>query len=272
MVREMARRYEAIGGSPLMRVTRAQANALADALQMPVFIGMRFGTAPISAALLGAAALRLHRLVVLPVAPYSAELYARETELAYSRLKSESHSLGFNLLHVAPWGSHAGLIQAHCQAIVSHLGGQIPADTCILLTAHSLPLQVIEAGDSYAQQIESSARAIESALGRTAELAYQSQGQELTEWLGPILADKLEELARNGAKNVVIVPIGFLSEHVETLYDLDHEAKEHASRLGIKMSRVPSLNTDVRLIVVMADLVEQCIRCAETSAADSTIP
>ena len=271
MVREMSRRYATIGGSPLMRITQTQANALADALQMPVLIGMRFGIAPLAAALRKADALKLHRLVVLPMAPFSTELYATETAQAYSRLRSEGHCLDFNLLHVEPWGSHKGLIQAHCGAIISHLGGQIPTDTCIVVTAHSLPLQAIQAGDNYANQIDSIAQAIQLALGRPIVLAYQSQGQDSIDWLGPNLADKLAKLAKDGVTSVVVAPVGFLSEHVETLYDLDHEAQELASRLGLKMSRVSALNADARLVSVMADVVEKCILRADTSAARSPI-
>jgi ferrochelatase len=271
MVEEMGRRYAAIGGSPLMRITRAQASALAEAIQMPVLIGMRFGVAPISEALLGAAALGLSRLVVLPLAPFSVELYANETEQTYSRLKSSGHSLGFELLHVAPWGSHAGLVQAQYDAIISHFAGHIPLDTRIVLTAHSLPKRVIDAGDGYAKQIEAAVAALEQTLGRRTVLAYQSQSNNSTEWLGPSLLETLEKLAKDGEKNVAVVPIGFISEHVETLYDLDHEASVHAARLGLEMSRIAALNAGAGLVGVLADLVKECIKRADTSAIDSSI-
>jgi ferrochelatase len=271
MIEEMTRRYEAIGGSPLMRITREQANALADAIQMPVLVGMRFGTAPISEALLGAAALRLSRLVILPVAPFSVELYVTETALVYSRLKANGHSLGFELLHVKPWGSHAGLVQAQCDAIGSHFAGRIPPETSIVLTAHSLPLRVVEAGDDYAKQIEAAAAAVQQTLGHNSVLAYQSQGSDSTGWLGPSLAETLDRLAKEGTKNVAVVPIGFISEHVETLYDLDCEAKNHAARLGLEMLRIPTLNAGSALIEVMANLVRECIERADTLATHSGI-
>jgi len=263
MVAEMSRRYEAIGGSPLLRITREQANALADTIQMPVLIGMRFGIAPISEALLGAAALRLHRLVILPVAPFSVELYVNETALIYSRLKANGHSLGFELLHVPPWGAHAGLVHAQYEAIASHFVDQIPPDTSIVLTAHSLPLRIIEGGDSYARQIETAASELERALGRKTILAFQSQGNDGAGWLGPSLIETIDKLAADGAKHATVVPIGFISEHVETLYDLDHEAKDHARKLGLEISRVPTLNAGVGLVGVMANLVRECIGRAD---------
>lgn len=262
----MTHRYEAIGGSPLMRITRLQASALAEALQMPVLIGMRFGVAPLPKALLGAASLNLKRLVILPMAPFSVQLYSRETAQAYSRLKSEGHSLNLELLHVTPWGSHGILIDAQRAAILSHFSGQVPERTRIVVTAHSLPLQAIELGDDYAEQVEASVLALESALGQSLTLAYQSQGQQPGGWLGPSLSDKLTELASAGVTNIAVAPIGFLCDHVETLYDLDLEAQAQSKRLGLKMTRVPALNAHPRLIDALAKLVEESIERAERSA------
>ena len=263
MVREMKRRYEVIGGSPLMRITRLQASALAESLQMPVLIGMRFGMAPLPKALLGAAALGLERLVILPVAPFSVQLYSKESLDVYSRLKSEGHSLNFDLLPVTPWGDYGALIDAQRAAIERHFDGHVPDGTHIVVTAHSLPLRAIELGDDYAEQVEASVRALELALGRPLVLAYQSQGQESAGWLGPSLSDKLTELAGAGVKDIAIVPIGFLCDHVETLFDLDHEAKAQSERLGLNMTRVPALNADPRLIDAMARLVKECLGRAD---------
>lgn len=269
MVHEMTHRYQVIGGSPLIRITQEQSSALADALHMPVLFGMRFGDARLSDALLRAAALQLRRLVILPVAPYSVELYVSEVQRAYARLKSEGHSLGFELLPVTPWGSHEDLIEAHCQTILTHLGGQIPENTRIVLTAHSLPLRILDAGDTYAEQVVASARALEQALRRPIELAYQNQGEDQKEWLGPGLWEKLADVAAQGVEHVIIAPIGFLSEHVETLYDLDHEAHKQATALGLTLARVPALNSHPRLISVMADLVQESLRRADLLSAIS---
>jgi ferrochelatase len=269
MVHEMAQRYETIGGSPLTRITEGQASALADALQMPVLFGMRFGKARLSDAFMSAAALKLHRLVILPVAPYSVELYMSEAQSAYSRLKSEGHSLGFELLRVAPWGTHEQLIEAHHRSILAHLGGQIPENTRVILTAHSLPLRILEAGDTYAEQVRASANALKQVLARPIELAFQNQGEAQNEWLGPSLLAKLAEVAAQGVQRVVIVPIGFLSEHVETLYDLDHEAQKQAASLGLTLWRVPALNSHPRLISAMAELVRESFQRADSISAIS---
>ncbi len=209
--------------------------------------------------------------MVLPVAPFSVELYVTETAFEYSRLKASGHSLGFELLHVTPWGSHAGLVKAQCDAIVAHFAGRIPPNTSIVLSAHSLPLRVIEGGDNYAQQIEAAAVAVEQVLGRSTVLAYQSQGSDSAGWLGPSLAETLDKLAKEGTKSVTVVPIGFISEHVETLYDLDREAKSRATRLGLEMFRVPTLNAGSGLIEVMASLVKECMERADTLVTHTSI-
>jgi protoporphyrin/coproporphyrin ferrochelatase len=259
LIEEMTRRYEAIGGSPLLRITRAQASLLAEKLQMPVLFGMRFGTSKLSTALLGAAELKLERLVILPMAPFSVNLYANDANQAFTKLKAEGYPLGYELVPVGPWGTHEGLVRAQQQALLAAMGGQLSSEACIVVTAHSLPMRAIQAGDDYARKIEAFVAAFELVLGRKVVLAYQSQGQDSTEWLGPKLSDKLDELASRGAKKIVVLPIGFLCDHVETLYDLDHEARVHAENLGLSMLRVPALNDASSLIDVMANLVEQSL-------------
>ncbi len=259
LIQEMTKRYEAIGGSPLLRITRSQASLLAERLQIPVLFGMRFGTSKLPKALLAAAELKLDRLVTLPMAPFSVNLYVNETRRALAQLQSEGHSVGYDVVAVAPWGTHEGLVRAQRNALLSALGGQIPSDTCIVVTAHSLPLRAIQSGDDYAEQVEAFVAALDTALGQKTVLAYQSQGQDSIGWLGPKLSDKIDELAARGVKQIAVVPIGFLCDHVETLYDLDHEARLHAEKLGVRMLRVPALNDAPSLIDVMANLVKESL-------------
>lgn len=259
LIQEMIRRYEAIGGSPLLRITRAQASLLAERLQLPVLFGMRFGSSKLSTALRAAAELKLRRLVVLPMAPFSVELYVNNTKSAFAKLESEGHRLGYDLVPVKPWGTHEGLVRAQRDALMSSIGGQLSQDIGIVVTAHSLPMRAIQSGDDYPEQVEAFVRAFDAAIGRKSVLAYQSQGQDSSQWLGPQLHEKLEELASRGVRQIALLPIGFLCDHVETLYDLDFEAHAQASRLGIRMQRVPALNDAPALIDVMAKLVEQSL-------------
>jgi len=263
MVQEMTRRYEVIGGSPLLRTTRAQASALAAKLDLPVLYGMRFGSSKLSAALLGAASLKLRRLVILPMAPFSVRLYANDTIRTHSNLKLEGHALDFELTSVRPWGTHEALIRAQRDLVLANVGEIVPEDLCIVLTAHSLPMRAINAGDDYSQQIETFVRAFEVAIERKTVLAYQSQGYDSNDWLGPKLSDVLADLAGRGVTKVAILPIGFLCDHVETLYDLDHEARAQADSLGLKMIRVPALNDSPGLIDAMAQVVKESLLPAQ---------
>lgn len=259
LIQEMTKRYQAIGGSPLLRITRSQASLLAERLQMPVLFGMRFGTSKLSKALLAAAELKLERLVILPMAPFSVSLYVNDAKRALAQLQTEGHSITYDVASVRPWGTHEGLVRAQCEALRSAMGDAVSRDVCIVVTAHSLPLRAIQSGDDYARQIEAFVAAFDAAIGKKTVLSYQSQGKEPIGWLGPKLSDTLDDLASRGVKQIAILPIGFLCDHVETLYDLDHEARVHAEKLGIRMLRVPALNDAPALIDVMANLVEESL-------------
>jgi ferrochelatase len=254
LVAEMTRRYELIGGSPLLTITHEQARALSAELQLPVQIGMRFGEHPIVEGLREAARAGIRRLVTIPLAPYSVGLYVAEAQQKLKELQTKDECAELELRGVEPWGEHPQLIEAFRAAVIQTLAGTRAVDVPVVATAHSLPMQVIKAGDSYADQVQASASALERALGLPVTLAYQSQGEGGGAWLGPTLAERLQHFAERGARAVLVVPIGFLSEHVETLYDLDHEARSQAAHLGVTLLRVPALNAHPTLIACLRDI------------------
>jgi len=151
------------------------------------------------------------------------------------------------LVVAEPWGTEPAFVEAHCAALRSLLRVD-SRDSAVVLTAHSLPRAAIRAGDRYQAEVEASARAIAERLGRPCELAYQSQGADGGEWLGPDLRQTFERLAQTGVRQLTLAPFGFLADHVETLYDLDIEARAWASALGLGLERVPALNTAPGLI------------------------
>jgi ferrochelatase len=157
------------------------------------------------------------------------------------------------LVVAEPWGTHEALVRAHAEAIQPHLA----PGTALVLTAHSLPLSVIRGGDGYQTQVEASARAVGAALGVEVELAYQSQGFDGGEWLGPSLLGALERARERGVRRIAVAPFGFLGEHVETLYDLDIEARARADELGLELVRVPALGVASGLIDALEDLVRR---------------
>lgn len=253
LVAEIERRYSLIGGSPLLRVTMQQAELLASALGVPVFVGMRLWRPELGEALLAALGRGVKRLCVLPLAPFSVHVYANAAERARAELGAE-----LELVTAAPFGSSPEFVAAQADTIAPYLRAN--SKQGLVLTAHSLPMSVVNAGDPYHEQVAASARAIAERLGRPCVLAYQSQGADGGAWLGPDLRQVLTELKSQGLSEVVIAPVGFLSDHVETLYDLDIEARAWAGELGLGFARVPALNTAPALISALEQAARRAFR------------
>lgn len=244
LVEELRRRYEAIGGgSPLLETTRQQAQALAQRLEAPVLVAMRLWEPGVEQALAGAAALGLQKLVVIALAPFSQHVYW-DAALQVAR---DANS-GVTLVPSAPYAEEPAFVAAHVEAIERHAA----PNARVVLSAHSLPRAVIQRGDPYARLVEAAARAIGERLGRPVRLCYQSQGADGGEWLGPTVRETLSALCAEGSEPVVWAPFGFLADHVETLYDLDVEARAIAGELGLELTRVPALNLHPGLIEALS--------------------
>jgi protoporphyrin/coproporphyrin ferrochelatase len=250
LVEELRRRYEAIGGSPLLHTTLAQAQALAQRLEAPVLVGMRLWEPGVAEALAGAASLGLKRVVVIALAPFSQHVYWDAANKV-----AQSCGSGVELLPSAAWGEEPAFVAAHAASIAEHA----PEGAAIVLSAHSLPSIAIQRGDPYAQLVEASARAIGARLGRDVRLCYQSQGADGGEWLGPGVKETLSELAAAGQNSVVWAPFGFIADHVETLYDLDIEARALAKEQGIALTRVPALNLNPGLIDALSAVARRAV-------------
>lgn len=249
LIAEVTRRYQLIGGSPLLEVTKAQAEALGGQLGVPVFVGMRLWDPSIESALEAAAERGIRRLAVVALAPFSVHVYWQAVERARDRVFGAG-GVPPTLLRVAPWGTEPLFVRAHAKLIAQHVPKEVP----LVLTAHSLPLVAVRSGDPYEEQVRESARAIASELDRNFELAFQSQGADGGDWLGPDLDTVLGGLKKEGAMQVALAPFGFLGEHVETLYDLDVEAKGRAESLGLSLIRVPAIGLAEGLINTLSKL------------------
>ncbi len=140
-------------------------------------------------------------------------------------------------------------------------GGPIPspADVHVLFSAHSLPQKIIDQGDPYVDQTMETIREVEKRLPVRWHLAYQSKSGPV-KWLEPSTETKLEELARDGVKNVLIVPVSFVSDHIETLYEIDILYKNLADRLNMNMKRTESLNTHPKFIEALRDIVQNAMK------------
>jgi len=244
LIEELRHRYEAIGGSsPLLSTTREQAQSLAKHLEAPVLVAMRLWEPGVEKALTAAAALGLTRLVVIALAPFSQHIY---WDAAVKVAAGTQTSI--QLLPSAPYAEEPAFVAAHVDAIRRHAS----PSAAIVLSAHSLPRVVIQRGDPYARLFEASAAAVAAGLGRPIRVCYQSQGADGGDWLGPTVRETLTALAAEGQREVVWAPLGFLADHVETLYDLDVEASAIAKELSISLVRVPALNVHPGLTATLA--------------------
>jgi len=274
LLAEVRRRYEAIGGtSPLNAINRDLAARLAARLGVPaerVRLANRLFRpypAEVLAQLVKAGA---RRVVVVPLAQHSSHVYGEAVKQAAAEAKVDL------TLVVAPnWGRRPELTDAFARSIVGALAEVPEAErgrAALLLTAHSLPVSVIEAGDPYERELRASAEDVAARVrelgGAFAEhlVAFQSQGMSTgpggrpMKWLGPDLQETFASLAERGVRQVVVAPIGFLADHVEILYDLDIEARTWAEEKGIALRRAPSLNAGDALVGTLAAVVNDAAR------------
>lgn len=257
LLADLRRRYEVVGGSPLLEITRAQASALGRRLGLPVLVGMRLWDPSVEDALRGAAHLGIRRLVVLPLAPFSVSVYWQAAQRSLASIQAELGARAPELVPVPAWGEEPLFVEAHAESIRAH-GAHAP-ESALLLSAHSLPLVAIRSGDRYQAEVEACARAIGARLQQRYRVVYQSQGADGGEWLGPDLRGAFETCQNGGQRQIVLAPFGFLADHVETLYDLDVEARGWAEALGVSLVRVPALNTDERFIAALANVAERAL-------------
>jgi ferrochelatase len=257
LVAELRRRYEAIGGSPLNRINAELAAKLSARLGVPVVAANRLWN-PLVRDVIGKLAREgMRRVGVVPLAQHSVHVYAEDAKRA-------AEGTGVELACAPPWGSRPDLTAAFASRIVATLEDARATRTTVVMTAHSLPRSVVDAGDPYERDVRASAEAIASAVrARLAGtevsflVAFQSQGMAGAapiEWLGPDLRAALDTAKASGASRVVLAPIGFLADHVEVLYDLDVEARAMAVERALSYARSPSLNADDDLVEVLAAL------------------
>ena len=254
LVAEMRRRYRAIGGSPLITRTEAQAMALERALGADYVAapGMRFSPPSIADAAAGLAARGAERLVGICMSPQWSPLlmtgYERELRAAGERLSLPVTLAGAWHLHPRFVGSIAARVR---EALAFF------PDAMVLLTAHSLPRRVFEAEPGYIAQLKETADAVARAAGLSPDRwrwAYQSAGHTQEEWLRPDLVELFPEIAAAGTRDIVIAPVQFLADHLEVLYDLDVAAAAQARDAGLRYHRTPMPNAHRDFIAALAEI------------------
>lgn len=175
------------------------------------------------------------------------------------RAKEEADKHGIRLASVESYHLHPELISALAKRVREGLDrfGPDREDVLVLFSAHSLPEKIVELKDPYPEQLLETSRAVAEAAGVNRwQFTWQSAGQTGQKWLGPDILETLDTLAREGAKNVFVAPVGFVSDHLEVLYDLDIEARKFAAERGMRLERIAMLNDDPQYMKAMAETIE----------------
>ena len=247
-VEELAERYRRIGGrSPLDDVTEAQRAALQQELGSPVFVGMKHWRPRISEAVEAALGAGATRIVGLVLAPH----YSRLSIGGYRERLEEALADRAELVLVESWHDEPAFVDVLAERVRG-------TDAWVVFTAHSLPERILADGDPYREQLLETSRLVaeRAGLGRWS-FAFQSASSTGELWLGPDVLDELERLLAEGVAKVLVAPVGFVSDHLEILWDLDIEAREKAEELGLELARIESLNCDPAFVRALANVVER---------------
>jgi len=251
LIEEMTHNYRAIGGSPLTELTFAQADALSKRLgpDVPVAVGMRNWHPYISAAMSELAAKSVERIIGLPLAPQFSTLSVQK----YMDAATAALPAGVAFEPVRSFHAHPLLLQAFAERVRE---AEPRADETVVFTAHSLPARVIDAGDVYATEVAATARGVAELAGVPAyDIAYQSAGRTPEPWIGPDLSECIRVKAAGGARAFLVVPVGFVCDHTEILFDIDTQAAQAARDAGVALRRTESLNTSRTFIAALDAIV-----------------
>ena len=270
VIKEFRRRYDLIGGSPLVCITREQAAALEAELNAQhtsgsifrVIAGMRFAP-PFIADVTAEVATGASQLIGVIMSPQYSPIimsgYVRTLEDAVKDLNRDDLELKIARdWHLQPYFLQA--IAERVQQALNRFPPELRERVPVLLTAHSMPKRVIEKEPNYINHLKETAAAVAELVGLSPErwmFCYQSAGHTPEEWLKPDFADIMPELKAAGHSHVLIAPVQFLADHLEILYDIEIGAREQAETHGIQFARTESLNTSPLFIKALAAVVEE---------------
>ena len=278
-VEEVTHHYELFGGvSPITAITRLQAEGLQHRLAaagrpLPVYVGMRnwHPFLPDTLREMHAAGLR-HAVGFIAAAQHSYSSCQQYREnVAAARVELRKEGKDVDVTFVGSWFDHPLFVAAnaaHVRAALAQLPEPVRGSARLVFTAHSIPLQMANASQYEAQLRESSRLVAEQAGMSDWALVYQSRsGRPEDPWLEPDICDYLRHERAAGLPAAILCPIGFVSDHVEVLYDLDREAGDVSRNIGLPMTRAESVNHDPRFLDMMADVVSRTITRYERGRA-----
>lgn len=269
--------YRSIGGkSPIYEITQAQAEALEESLNTPpnvqdraplykVYVAMRYWHPLIETVIHKIINAGIQKLFLLSLYP---QYSVTTTGSSLNKVEEVASAYPLEMAKADSWFDHPRYIKALIETIRKgidsfgdkHREQRGQAGTVhVLFSAHSLPVKFIEEGDPYAQQIKMTVSEITKEIDIPWSLSYQSKSGPV-KWLEPSTEKKIEELAEQGVKNLLVVPVSFVSDHIETLYEIDILYKNMAESLDMRLERTESLNTSPLFIEALRDIVLKGIR------------
>ena len=245
---DLVARYRSLGiedSNPLNAITEATRVALQEELGLPVYTGMKHWTPRIADAANAAIAAGAERLVGLVLAPH----YSSLSIAGYRKLLKDAVGDRADIVFVDSWHDDQGF--------VSFLADRIrDTEAHVVFTAHSLPARILDEGDPYQDQLLETSRLVADTAGvEDWSFSFQSESPTGEPWLGPDILDHLESLSARGIEDVLICPVGFVSDHLEIRWDLDTEAQDKARELGLRLERIEMPNDDPRFVRALAGIV-----------------
>lgn len=265
LLEDLAARYEAIGWSPLNALTRRQAEGLQarlDALapgRWQVYVGMKHAPPFIGDVVRRMADDGVVEGVGIVMAPHYSRM-SIGTYIAYAEEARRALPRPFPMRYVERWGEHPAYLEAVAARLTSALAAlpaEIRSQTPVVFSAHSLPERILTWDDPYPDELRRTAAAAADRAGvRHWTFAYQSAGRTAEPWLGPDVRDMVRQLYAAGHRSVASCSIGFVTDHLEVLYDLDIEVRDLCAHLGMRFVRAGSLNDHPRLLDALTDLVQ----------------
>ena len=249
---DLVERYRRLGiedSSPLNAITEETRAALERELGLPVYSGMKHWTPRIADAVDAALAKGADELVGLVLAPHYSAM-----SIAGYRTQLETALAGrAQLCFVESWHDEPGFVEL----LAARVRG---TDAHVVFTAHSLPARIIAAGDPYRDQLLKTARLVAEAAGLTEwSFSFQSESPTGEPWLGPDILDHLTELHSHGVNDVLVCPIGFVSDHLEIRWDIDTEAQEKAAELGLQLTRIEMPNAGAEFVRTLAEIAKRAL-------------
>lgn len=264
LIKEVKHRYQVMGGeSPLLEITRRQAQALETRLnggarRFKVYIGMRHWHPYIKETVAAMAQEGIRKMVALCLTPY----YSKMSVGAYYQKLEEAvaaSGVAFEIVRVESWNDHPLLIEAIAQKISKALDRfqeDLRPKVPLLFSAHSLPERILAEKDPYPAKLHETVELVMKKIGPNPyRFAYQSRGRTPEPWLGPDASAVIDALYDQGHRHLVMAPIGFISDHMETLYDVDVMYRKQAESKGMRLERAESLNAAPTFIEAMASVV-----------------